>query len=156
MRNGYDLLLRVRGSSGSEGMRMTLYVGSTVLNVADLDRATAFWTAALGYVVRNASPTFVVLTDPRRRWSNVSLQQSDAPKGGRNRLHLDLYAKDQLAEVARLESLGATRLPWQYSPDADYIVMADPDGNEFCVIDSPYSQDEAGSGQDKDENTHEG
>jgi hypothetical protein len=54
---------------------MTLYVGSTVLNVADLDRATAFWTAVLGYVVRNASPTFVVLTDPRRRWSNVSLQR---------------------------------------------------------------------------------
>jgi catechol 2,3-dioxygenase-like lactoylglutathione lyase family enzyme len=154
--NGYDLLLLVCGSSGSEGIRMTLYVGSTVLNVADLDRATAFWTAALGYVVRDASPTFVVLTDPRRRWSNVSLQRSDAPKGGRNRLHLDLYTKDQRAEVARLESLGATRLPWEYCPDADYIVMADPDGNEFCVIDSPYSQDEAGSGHGKDESPHEG
>jgi hypothetical protein len=53
---------------------MTLYVGSTVLNVADLDRATAFWTAALGYVARNASPTFVMLTDARRRWSNVFLR----------------------------------------------------------------------------------
>ena len=93
----------------------------------------------------DVSPTFVVLTDPRRRWSNVSLQQSDAPKSGRNRLHLDLYAQDQLAEVARLESLGATRLPWENPPDADYIVLADPDGNEFCVIDSPYSQEDAGS-----------
>ena len=127
-----------------EGM-MTLYVGSTVLNVADLDRATAFWTAALGYVVRHASPTFVVLTDPRRRWSNVSLQRSEAPKVGRNRLHLDLYADDQRAEVARLESLGATRLPWEYAPHADYIVMADPDGNEFCLIASPYSQGEGGN-----------
>ena len=135
---------------------MTLYVGSTVLNVADLDRATAFWTAALGYVVRNADPTFVVLTDPRRHWSNVSLQQSDVPKGSRNRLHLDLYAMDQRAEVARLESLGATRLPWEYGPDADYIVLADPDGNEFCVIDSPYSQEDAGSGQGQDKSPHEG
>jgi catechol 2,3-dioxygenase-like lactoylglutathione lyase family enzyme len=123
---------------------MTLYVGSTVLNVADLDRAIAFWTAALGYVVRDGDPTFVVLTDPRRRWSNVSLQRADAPKVGRNRLHLDLYADDQRAEVARLESLGATRLPWEYSPDADYIVMADSEGNEFCVIASPYRQEEAG------------
>jgi hypothetical protein len=123
---------------------MTLYVGSTVLNVAALDRATALWTAALGYVVRDASITFVVLTDPRRRWSNVSLQLSDAPKSGRNRLHLDLYAQDQMAEVTRLESLGATRLPWEYGPNADYIVMADPDNNEFCVIDSPYRQDDAG------------
>jgi catechol 2,3-dioxygenase-like lactoylglutathione lyase family enzyme len=135
---------------------MTLYVGSTVLNVADLDRATAFWTAALGYVIRDADPTFVVLTDPRRRWSNISLQRSDTPKGGRNRLHLDLYAADQRAEVARLESLGATRLPWDYGPNADYIVLADPDGNEFCVIASPYSQDEAGSSHGKDESTHEG
>jgi catechol 2,3-dioxygenase-like lactoylglutathione lyase family enzyme len=154
--HGYKLSLLVCGSSESEGVRMTLYVGSTVLNVVDLHRATAFWTAALGYVVRNASPTFVVLTDPRRRWSNVSLQQSDAPKSGRNRLHLDLYARDQLAEVARLESLGATRLPWEYSPDADYVVLADPDGNEFCVINSPYSQDDVGSGHSKDESTHEG
>jgi catechol 2,3-dioxygenase-like lactoylglutathione lyase family enzyme len=123
---------------------MTLYVGSTVLNVADLDRAIAFWTAALGYVVRDGDPTFVVLTDPRRRWSNVSLQRADAPKVGRNRLHLDLYADDQRTEVARLESLGATRLPWEYSPDADYIVMADSEGNEFCVIASPYRQEEAG------------
>jgi catechol 2,3-dioxygenase-like lactoylglutathione lyase family enzyme len=130
----------------AEDVRMTLYVGSTVLNVVDLPRATAFWTAALGYVVRDASPTFVVLTDPRRRWSNVSLQQSDTPKGGRNRLHLDLYTTNQLAEVARLESLGATRLPWEYSADADYIVLADPDGNEFCVIDSPYSQEDTGRG----------
>src|SRR5262245_30058837 len=156
MMNGYERLSLARSSSGSEGMRMTLYVGSTVLNVADLDRATAFWTTALGYVVRDASPTFVVLTDPRRRWSNISLQRSDALKGGRNRLHLDLYAKDQRAEVARLESLGATRLPWEYPPNADYIVLAEPDGNEFCVIDSPYSQEEAWSGHGKDESPHEG
>jgi catechol 2,3-dioxygenase-like lactoylglutathione lyase family enzyme len=147
----------MRGSSGSKkGVPMTLYVGSTVLNVVDLPRATAFWTAALGYVVRDASPTFVVLTDPRRRWSNVSLQYSNVPKSGRNRLHLDLYARDQLAEVARLESLGATRLPWQYAADADYIVLADPDGNEFCVIASPYSQDDAGSGLGKNDSPPEG
>ena len=115
---------------------MTLFVGSTVINVADITRATAFWTAALGYVVRSSSDDFAVLNDPHRRWSNVSLQLSDEPKLGRNRLHLDLYADDQEAEVARLEGLGATRLPWEYPPDADFIVMADPDGNEFCVIDT--------------------
>ncbi|MDQ3410731.1 MAG: VOC family protein, partial [Chloroflexota bacterium] len=90
---------------------MGLYVGSTVINTADLDRAITFWTAALGYVVRDGDPTFAVLTDPRRRWSNVSLQRSDEPKRGRNRLHLDLYTADQAGEVARLEGLGAGRLP---------------------------------------------
>lgn len=113
---------------------MSLYVGSTVINVADIDRAMAFWTAALGYEVRNSSPTFAVLTDPRRRWSNVSLQLSDEPKVGLNRLHLDLYTEEQETEVGRLESLGAKRLPWNYEEGDNYVVMADADGNEFCVV----------------------
>jgi catechol 2,3-dioxygenase-like lactoylglutathione lyase family enzyme len=120
---------------------MSLFVGSTVINVADIERAIAFWTGALGYVVRNADPTFAVLTDPNRRWSNVSLQLSPEPKRGVNRLHLDLYSRDQLADVAGLEGLGARRIPWEYPAGADYVVMADPDGNEFCVIESPYTQE---------------
>lgn len=120
---------------------MSLYVGSTVINVAELDRAIAFWTAALGYVVRNRDEDWATLRDPRRRWSNVSLQLSDEPKLGRNRLHLDLYSDDQAGEVKRLEGLGARRIPWDYPEGADFVVMADPDGNEFCVIDSEYTQE---------------
>jgi catechol 2,3-dioxygenase-like lactoylglutathione lyase family enzyme len=118
-----------------------LYVGSTVINTADIERAAAFWTAALGYVVRGSDPTFAVLTDPKRRWSNVSLQLSDEPKHGRNRVHLDLYTTDREREVARLEGLGATRVPWEYKDGHDHVVMADADGNEFCVIQSPFAQD---------------
>lgn len=121
-------------------LRTALYVGSSVINTTDVERGIAFWTTALGYVVRDADLTFAVLTDPRRRWSNVSLQLTDEPKRGRNRLHLDLYTDDQHGEVVRLEGLGATRVPWEYAEDADYVVMADPDGNEFCVIQSPYGQ----------------
>jgi catechol 2,3-dioxygenase-like lactoylglutathione lyase family enzyme len=120
---------------------MGLYVGSTVINTADIERAITFWTAALGYVVRGSDATFAVLTDPSRRWSNVSLQLSEEPKQGRNRLHLDLYTADQEGEVARLEGLGATRPPWEYPPDSDFVVMADPDGNEFCVVQSSFTQD---------------
>jgi len=120
---------------------MQLYIGSTVINTTDVERAIAFWTAALNYVVRDSDPTFAVLTDPRRRWSNVSLQLAEEPKRGRNRLHLDLYAHDQRTEVARLEGLGATRVHWEYREYADYVVMADPDGNEFCVIQSAFTQD---------------
>lgn len=121
---------------------MGLFVGSTVINTPDLEGAVAFWTAALGYVVRDADPTFAVLTDPRRRWSNLSLQRSSEEKLGFNRVHLDLYAADREVEVARLEALGATRVvPWAYAEDDDHIVMAAPDGNEFCVVQSRYGQD---------------
>jgi catechol 2,3-dioxygenase-like lactoylglutathione lyase family enzyme len=118
-----------------------LYVGSTVINTADVERAVAFWTTALGYVVRTSDPTFAVLTDPKRRWSNVSLQLSEEAKRGLNRVHLDLYTSDREGEVARLEGLGASRVPWEYEEGHDHIVLADPDGNEFCVIQSPYAQD---------------
>jgi hypothetical protein len=52
------------------------------------------------------------------------------------RIHLDLYADDQDAEVERLVSLGAQRVDWDlYPADPDFVVLADPDGNRFCVID---------------------
>jgi catechol 2,3-dioxygenase-like lactoylglutathione lyase family enzyme len=120
---------------------MGLFVGSTVVNAHDVERAIAFWTAALGYVVRDADETFAVLTDPNRRWSNLSVQRTDEKKHGRNRVHIDLYTADRDAEVARLETLGATRIPWTYDEDAVHVVMADPDGNEFCVCPSDYTQD---------------
>jgi catechol 2,3-dioxygenase-like lactoylglutathione lyase family enzyme len=127
---------------------MSLYIGSTVVKVADLPRAAAFWCAALGYVIRGRNDAtvdpdtnFVVLTDPRRRWANLSLQLTRESKQGRNRLHLDLYTQDQKGDVARLTGLGATRLPWDYGEGDDFVVLADPDGNEFCVIQSPHTQE---------------
>lgn len=52
------------------------------------------------------------------------------------RLHLDLYTREQSRHVERLIGLGATRVTdWPYPPDADFVVLRDPDGNEFCVID---------------------
>ncbi len=53
------------------------------------------------------------------------------------RIHLDLYAEDQAAEVERLLALGATEVHWdKRPPDADYVILADPEGNRFCVIDA--------------------
>ena len=50
------------------------------------------------------------------------------------RHHLDLYADDSVLEIERLLRLGARRVDWRYPPDADYVVLADPDGNTFCVV----------------------
>jgi catechol 2,3-dioxygenase-like lactoylglutathione lyase family enzyme len=125
---------------GSE-VEMELYVGSTVLNTPDMAGAIAFWTAALGYVVRDGDSEFTVLTHPDRQWSNLSLQLSGEPKRGFNRVHIDLYASNREQEVSRLEGLGATRVvPWKYAENDDHIVMAAPDGNEFCIVQSPHRQ----------------
>ena len=116
-----------------------LRVGSIVIRVDDLPRQTAFWSAALDYVARDDPEVDdSVLLRPRdgvgpnvnldRWWSEVHLPP---------RIHLDLYAEDQAAEVARLISLGATEVHWsKRPPDADYVILADPEGNRFCVIDA--------------------
>lgn len=114
---------------------MVLRVGSTVMDVADVPRAARFWCDVLGYEPRDgADAAFMVLSDPRRLGPNVSLQRSEEPKRGADRVHLDLYADDQAFEVHRIEGLGGRCAPWGYPPGADYVVMEDLDGNEFCVV----------------------
>jgi hypothetical protein len=68
----------------------------------------------------------------------VSLDQAPAKRTGkRGWIHLDLYTRDQTGEVERLLALGATRYPWRYNSGADYVVLEDPDGNLFCVVQLP-------------------
>ena len=114
-----------------------LHLGTVVINVQDMCRAVDFWTAALGYVRREREwdAEFMMLVDPSRRRLPVSLQLADAPPKEPVRVHLDLYTSEQARHVDRLASLGATRVHERpYPADADFVVMRDPDGNEFCVI----------------------
>jgi predicted enzyme related to lactoylglutathione lyase len=119
-----------------------LRVGSIVIRVDDLVRQTAFWSAALGYVPREdpaSDPAidFVLLHPPDGHGPNVSLDRMRSTVQVPPRIHLDLYADDQAAEVARLLALGATEIHWdRRPPDADYVILADPEGNRFCVIDA--------------------
>jgi catechol 2,3-dioxygenase-like lactoylglutathione lyase family enzyme len=121
------------------GMDGTLTIGSTVLGVQDVPRAVGFWTAALGYVPReDPDETWAVLVPPAgAAGAQLSLMLSRTPVQDHPRVHLDLYASDPAAEVARLTGLGARPVPdWDgYEPDSDFTVLEDPDGNRFCVID---------------------
>ena len=114
-----------------------LRVGSIVIRVDDLGRQIAFWTAALDYVAREGDADDFALLRPREGdGPNVSLDRVRSNLEIPPRIHLDLYAEDQAAEVQRLMGLGATQVHWDKKPaDADYVIMADPEGNRFCVID---------------------
>ena len=105
--------------------------------VDDLPRQTAFWSAVLDYVPRDDPETddFVLLRPRNGTGPNVSLDRWHAEVHVPPKIHLDLYAEDQAAEVERLVGLGATRVEWERMPDdADYVILADPEGNRFCVI----------------------
>lgn len=114
-----------------------LRIGSIVIRVDDLEREKAFWSAALEYVPREGDDdTFALLRPRSGEGPNVSLDRVKAPVQVPPKIHLDLYAEDQAAEIERLKGLGATEIHWDKRPaDADYVIMADPEGNRFCVID---------------------
>jgi predicted enzyme related to lactoylglutathione lyase len=113
-------------------------VGSIVIRVDDLQRQTEFWTAALDYVPRDDQSDDFKLLRPRDGIGpNVSLDRVRSTLQVPPRIHLDLYAEDQSAEVSRLIALGATQVHWdKRPPDADYVILADPEGNRFCVVDA--------------------
>ncbi len=116
-----------------------LRVGSIVLRVDDLQRQTAFWSAALDYVPRDdpATADFVLMRPRDGVGPNLSLDLARSEVHIPPRIHLDLYADDQSAEVKRLIGLGATEVHWdKRPPDADYVILADPEGNRFCVVDA--------------------
>jgi hypothetical protein len=114
-------------------------VGSIVIRCTRFDEMSVFWQAALGYVLREAPEDgWVVLADPTGTGPNISLERVDtsiAPAPDEvSAIHLDLYTGDQQADVERLVALGATRYPHQTPDDADFVVLVDPDGYRFCVV----------------------
>ncbi|HWE24778.1 MAG TPA: VOC family protein [Myxococcales bacterium] len=115
-----------------------LTVGSIVIRVDNLERQKAFWTAALDYATREGDHDDFALLRPRNgKGPNISLDRVRSVLQTPPRIHLDLYADDQVAEVERLIALGATEVHWdKRPPDADYVILADPEGNRFCVIDT--------------------
>ena len=128
-----------------------LTFGVIVLGVSDVPRAEAFWREALGYNLR--SDGFGgwrrLLVSPDGAGTPIALQRSETPPQDHPRIHLDLHVPDlaqQQAQAARLISLGAHEVEWdRYPEDPDFVVLADPDGNRFCIVDLSHDSPGAGS-----------
>ena len=115
-----------------------------MLGVEDMDRAVSFWSQVLGYepVYFPDDDGFTILRPPSGEGTRVAVQRADTPPQEHPRVHLDLVVDDaaeQAAEIERLIGLGGTRVAWDlYPPDPDFVVLADPDGNRFCVVDASH------------------
>ncbi|KDN19164.1 VOC family protein [Amycolatopsis rifamycinica] len=117
---------------------MAIRLGSTVINCTGLDTMTRFWGAALGLEPASGTDGFRLL---RGSHVNLSLQRSSAPVSARDQMHLDLYTDDQQHEVERLLGLGARFVRHvEDDPVDDWVVLADPEGNLFCVCAKPADE----------------
>jgi predicted enzyme related to lactoylglutathione lyase len=116
------------------GENAMLEIGAIVWGVRDLHQAIKFWSDALDYKLsREPDVDFAILVPKKGEGIQLSLNAAVTSVKPR-RHHMDLFTRNQAKEVERLLNLGATRVDWKYEHEADYVVLADPDGNTFCVV----------------------
>jgi hypothetical protein len=108
-----------------------------VLDCSDPEALAGFWAPALGYDRIGAAGQYVLLLPREPGAPKLLLQRVPEEKAAKNRMHLDIETSDIDAEAARLEHLGARRVTRdaQAEHGSHWHVMADPEGNEFCVCD---------------------
>jgi predicted enzyme related to lactoylglutathione lyase len=112
-----------------------------VLDCADPDKLAQFWSQAIGYTTLGGAGSYVLLVDETGQQPKLLLQRVDEPKAGKNRMHFDIETPAVDEEVVRLEGLGATRMIDDAIEEHGnrWVVMADPEGNEFCVCNAGQS-----------------
>jgi predicted enzyme related to lactoylglutathione lyase len=111
-----------------------------VVDCADLDRSAAFWCGVLGYRAEGSGPgRYRSLLPADGNGIEVLLQRVPETKSAKSRVHLDLRVPDLQDEVDRVVALGARRLTDRPIAEDGWTwhVLADPDGNEFCVLQPP-------------------
>ena len=104
-----------------------------VVDSADPAAQARFWGEVLGYPIIYEAPDEVVIAKDEHTYPGLIFGTVPEGKTVKNRLHIDLNPDDQLAEVKRLEALGARQIDIGQG-DVTWVVMADPEGNEFCVL----------------------
>jgi catechol 2,3-dioxygenase-like lactoylglutathione lyase family enzyme len=104
------------------------------IDCADPDRLAGFWPALLGVEVRGRQHQFVHLAAQPGRGVGLAFQQVPEPRAAKNRVHLDFLVDDLEAAVSRAVELGATKLELHTMDGHHWWVVADPDGNQLCLI----------------------
>ncbi len=112
-------------------------VGSVVINTRDPDGLAAFWAELLDVeIARRSGPWFIWLKPQHEGGISVAFQKVDGPTEGRRRLHMDMHVADRGQAVERAIKLGGSLVEEHTVGEFSWSVMADPEGNEFCIAPS--------------------
>ncbi len=115
---------------------MNAVVASVMVDGNDIEALAAFWSKLLGIAEKMRFPGYLWLNAMTEGGPALAFQQVPEPKQVKNRLHLDISADDPEAFIARVEELGGSRLADHELEGFHWTVLADPEGNEFCVTKS--------------------
>ena len=111
-------------------------LGEIVIDCAFPQRLATFWAEALDYEVTESDPDMAAIEDPRGGTPGICFQRVPEPKLSKNRVHFDLCVDEERFQetVDRLVALGAMQIDVGQGPDRVWIVLADPERNEFCLV----------------------
>jgi hypothetical protein len=126
-------------------------IGGIVIDCLDPVKLAFFWKAITGFEQTWEEPfvpdpegdNWMGLRDPSGRQPNLSFQKVPEDKVVKNRVHMDLYVDSEELAAEQIVALGASRLWRSPNPDDPFIVLADPEGNEFCVVRAPKEPSES-------------
>jgi hypothetical protein len=118
---------------------MSLRWQCVCIDTSDPAGLARWWAELLGWRITYEDPEEVVLEPPAGSPEDgispdILFLKVDDPKVAKNRIHIDLRPDDRDAEVARAEAMGATRVDIGQGEDKTWVVLADPEGNEFCIL----------------------
>jgi predicted enzyme related to lactoylglutathione lyase len=105
-----------------------------VVNSQDPARLARWWAEALGYQITYEKPDEVEIRRTPDELPGLIFVPVPEPKRVKNRLHIDIRPADQEGEVERLVNMGARHVDVDQGEEASWVVLADPEGNEFCVL----------------------
>jgi predicted enzyme related to lactoylglutathione lyase len=114
-------------------------VAYIVIDVADLERVVPFWCELLGVGVASRWRQYVVLDAVAPGQPTLSFQRVGEPRSGKNRVHVDLYSDDPPGAVVDIEQRGGSLLATHIEDGVTVWVCADPEGNEFCLLNRPVT-----------------
>jgi predicted enzyme related to lactoylglutathione lyase len=112
---------------------MNAIVGTVMIDCNDLDGMAEFWSKLLGLEERARYPDYVWLDRLGEKGPALALQRVPEARNGKNRLHLDLVSEDIAALADRVVDLGGSIIEDRHMGDFHWSVLADPEGNVFCV-----------------------
>ena len=120
----------MRGNSSGKAIGR---IGEIVIDVADLGISGMFWSRVLGVEISSMDEQYLVL-HPQSNGPALILQKVSVRKQGKNRVHIDIRVEDVDAALIQIEALGGRKLKVVVDPRERFIVVTDPDGNEFCLV----------------------
>ncbi|MGU3291078.1 VOC family protein [Williamsia sp. M5A3_1d] len=122
---------------------MTSRIDVIAIDCHDINLVAAFWTAVLGWEITEVDgDDYLSIAPADRTTPTIDFLRVPEAKTIKNRLHLDLRADGTTTEdeIARVESLGATRVDIGQDPSVTWTVLADPEGNEFCILGKTWQE----------------